>query len=150
MSMEKALSQTDIHRWALIGAEQRLLAIAEEARAIFAAFPELRAHGRGFDSQAAAAAPGAKAKAPSKRRRPVISAEGRQRIAAAQRARWARLKQAKTEGDKPKPAPAAPAKKPALAAAPANKPAARKGMSAAARKAQADRMRAYWAAKRKR
>jgi len=45
------MASTDWRGWAVKGAEQRLLEIAEEARAIFKAFPELRAQGRGFDLQ---------------------------------------------------------------------------------------------------
>ena len=41
---------SDLRVWALKGAEQRLAEIAEEARAIFRAFPELRAKGRGFEA----------------------------------------------------------------------------------------------------
>ena len=39
---------SNLRSYAVIGAEQRLLQIAEEARAIFKAFPELRAPNRGF------------------------------------------------------------------------------------------------------
>ena len=37
--------------YAVIGAEQRLLQIADEARAIFQVFPELRAPNRGFEAR---------------------------------------------------------------------------------------------------
>ena len=39
---------SNLRSYAVIGAEQRLLQIAEEARAIFKAFPELRAPNRRF------------------------------------------------------------------------------------------------------
>ena len=45
------MASTDLRGWAVKGAEQRLLEIAEEARAIFQAFPELRQQGRGFNLQ---------------------------------------------------------------------------------------------------
>ena len=41
----------NLRAYAVIGAEQRLLQIAEEARAIFKAFPELRAPNRGFGAR---------------------------------------------------------------------------------------------------
>ena len=42
-------NESALREWAVKGAEQRLVELAEEARAIFAAFPELRGPGRGFD-----------------------------------------------------------------------------------------------------
>ena len=45
------MAKSDLREWAVKGAEQRLVELADEARAIFAAFPELREQGRGFDSQ---------------------------------------------------------------------------------------------------
>jgi hypothetical protein len=47
------MAKFDLRVWAVKGAEQRLVELAEEARAIFAAFPELRAEGRGFDAKLA-------------------------------------------------------------------------------------------------
>ena len=47
------MAPSDLRTWAVKGAEQRLLEIAEEARAIFQAFPELREQGRGFNLQPA-------------------------------------------------------------------------------------------------
>jgi len=43
------MAKTDLRGWAVKGAEQRLVELAEEARANFAAFPELRGPGCGFD-----------------------------------------------------------------------------------------------------
>lgn len=82
---------SDIRRWALMGAEQRLLQLAQEAAAIHAAFPELR-QGRkgekaGVSRRQAAASGTAK---PRRRRR--MSAEARKRISEAQKARWAKQK----------------------------------------------------------
>ena len=65
-----------------------------------------------------------------RRKRGQLSAAGRQAIAAAQRARWAKIKQADSE----------------MASSGGGKK--RKGMSAANRKAAAERMRAYWKAKK--
>jgi hypothetical protein len=78
------VAKFDVREWALKGAEQRLVEIADEARAIFTAFPELRDDGRGFDSVRAQApeAPGPRGRA--------ISAAARKRISDAQKARWAK------------------------------------------------------------
>jgi hypothetical protein len=87
----------DLRRWAVKGAEQRLVEIAEEARTIFAAFPELRDQGRGFNANArgssgeASVTPPA---APTRRRRGKLSAAGRRRISEAQKARWAKQRDA--------------------------------------------------------
>jgi hypothetical protein len=88
----------DLRQWAVIGAEHRLLQIADEAGAIFRAFPELR--DRGFMAKesrtVAAATPGrstdAAAAPPRKRRK--LSAAARKRIGDAQRKRWAKHKSA--------------------------------------------------------
>jgi hypothetical protein len=88
----------DLRQWAVIGAEHRLLEIAEEAGNIFRAFPELR--DRGFmakDSGAAGAGtPGrTKEAAPAEpRKRRKLSAAARKRIGDAQRKRWAKHKSA--------------------------------------------------------
>ena len=36
------MAKSDLREWAVKGAEQRLVELAEEARAIFAAFPKMR------------------------------------------------------------------------------------------------------------
>ena len=102
------MSEFDMRTWALRGAEQRLVEIADEAARIYAAFPELRdrqqgpiaSAGRGRARKADAAHARAAAQprtadseaAPAtarKRRRVNMSAEAKQRIAEAQRKRWA-------------------------------------------------------------
>ena len=87
-----------LRRYAVVGAEQRLLQLAEEAAAIFAIFPELRAPGRGFMARAGrggASAPADAEGAPvKKRRRRKMSADARRRISEAQKARWAKQKAA--------------------------------------------------------
>lgn len=82
-----AKSATNLRQWALIGAEQRLIQLAEEAAAIHREFPELRRRGR-------AAAPAPAAATAGGRRRHKMSAEARRKISEAQKARWA--KQSKT------------------------------------------------------
>jgi hypothetical protein len=86
------LEKLDLRAWALKGAEHRLVELAEEARAIFAAFPELRARGRGFEAPAGSSV--AVKRSPrttsQRRRRRRMSAEGRKRISEAQKKRWAK------------------------------------------------------------
>jgi hypothetical protein len=86
----------NLRRYAVVGAEQRLLELAEEAAGIFAMFPELRAPGRGFmaEAQGRRARQSAEMAAPRRRRRRKMSAEARKRISDAQKARWARQKAA--------------------------------------------------------
>jgi hypothetical protein len=86
----------DLRRWAVIGAEHRLLQIAEEAATIFQVFPELR--DRGFMAQDAASVKiGKRGRAsavavPAPRKRRKLSAAARKRIGDAQRKRWAKQK----------------------------------------------------------
>ncbi|MEO8075817.1 MAG: hypothetical protein ABI818_05770 [Acidobacteriota bacterium] len=91
----------DLRQWAVMGAEQRLLQIAEEAGTIFRAFPELRK--RGFmaeDSRKATATTpaGEKDEAAAPRKRRKLSAAARKRIGDAQRKRWAKQKSAAAKG----------------------------------------------------
>ena len=48
-----SLEQDQLRKWALRGAEQRLLDITEEAAAIHRAFPELRRRGNGIPAESA-------------------------------------------------------------------------------------------------
>jgi hypothetical protein len=89
-----AKRDNDLRRYAVVGAEQRLLEIAEEAAHIFQTFPELRARGRGFDAvrggRSNAEAQRLRTGAGRVRRRRKMSAEARKRISEAQKARWAK------------------------------------------------------------
>ena len=98
---------SNLRPYAVIGAEQRLLQIAEEARAIFKAFPELRAPKRGFGARGreslfpwkkqageGGGLVGNGRRRKGKRRRRKMSAAARKRISEAQKARWAKLKRA--------------------------------------------------------
>jgi hypothetical protein len=80
----------DLRQWAVMGAEQRLLAIAEEAAMIFRVFPELRA--RGFMAKGARSGSdrSQSGERPARRRRK-MSADARRRISEAQKARWAKV-----------------------------------------------------------
>lgn len=72
-----------LRAWALKGAEQRLLDLAAEARAIYLTFPELRAEGRGNPGPAA----------PRRRRR--MSAAQRKAVGERMRKYWAGRRKAR-------------------------------------------------------
>jgi hypothetical protein len=109
-----AKQSSDILRFALIGAEERLRQISAEEQSIYRSFPQLRSRTRrsgasvasdgregvsaGLDDSARELkeSPGARG---GRRRRRTMSAEARKRISDAQKARWARQKAAKaTDG----------------------------------------------------
>jgi hypothetical protein len=77
------LQSNDLRRYAVLGAEQRLLTLAEEAEQIYRAFPELRKR------EVKESSPRGRRKVRQRRRR-TMSAEARKRISDAQKARWAR------------------------------------------------------------
>jgi hypothetical protein len=88
------MADQDMRGWALKGAEQRLLEMAQEATAIYRAFPELREGGlvgngrrpgRPRREETAPATEG-----PRRRRRRKMSKEARRKISEAQKARWAK------------------------------------------------------------
>ena len=93
------MADSDMRRWALKGADQRLLEIAEEAARIYASFPELRDReistprrrgpGRPRQAQQGGNQPG------RARKRRSMSKEARKRISDAQKARWAKHRAAK-------------------------------------------------------
>ncbi len=85
------MAATDLRVWAVKGAEQRLVEIAEEARAIFRAFPELRAEGRGFSvpSPPRGAAPSPARSVTSRRRRRPMSSAARKAVGARMKKYWA-------------------------------------------------------------
>ena len=86
----------EFRKYAVVGAEQRLLQLAEEAAEIFAIFPELRGPGRGFMSRVRGGAdrgrPAGNASKPARKRRRTMSADARRRISEAQKKRWAKQK----------------------------------------------------------
>ena len=84
----------DLRRYAVVGAEQRLLEIAEEAASIFDVFPEIRGRGRGLEAVRGAQSTQTSASGQPRRRprRSTLSAEARKRISDAQKARWAKQK----------------------------------------------------------
>jgi hypothetical protein len=104
----------DVRKWAVLGAEQRLLQISEEAAAIYRSFPELRrGGGRTAGAQASTRGPGrgrrgrqasqdgdggaAAAGGGATRRRRRLSAAARKRISDAQKRRWAKHRKQKEQ-----------------------------------------------------
>ena len=88
------MAKSDLREWAVKGAEQRLVELADEARTIFAAFPELRGRGRGFDVRLRPESLPPKVTS-VKRRRKKMSAAARRKIALAQKKRWAEWRKKK-------------------------------------------------------
>jgi hypothetical protein len=90
------MASVDLRGWAVKGAEQRLAEIADEARAIFQTFPELRKQGRGLDL--GTARKGAKASdddAAPRRRRSRMSAAARKAVSARMKKYWAERRKQK-------------------------------------------------------
>jgi hypothetical protein len=81
----------DLHMWAVKGAEQRLVEIAEETRVILATFPELKTLNPGLTDEGRRGDKAPISTAAPRRRRK-MSAAARKRIGDAQRARWAKQK----------------------------------------------------------
>jgi len=90
------LAKSDLRAWAVKGAEQRLVEIAEEARWIFSAFPELRAPGRGFGVGDDSGSRGRAKAAPKRRRR--LSPAARKALSARMTKYWAARRKAKKKG----------------------------------------------------
>jgi hypothetical protein len=81
------MTESNLREWAVKGAEQRLLELGDEARAIFVVFPELRGPGRGFDANSRGAVKAAQLTPRRRRRR--MSAAARRKVSLAQKKRWA-------------------------------------------------------------
>ena len=127
--LAKSMSDVELRSLAREGARVRLEALRQEIAALEALVAGERT-GRGGRRAAAAG---------RTRRRGQLSAAGRAAIVAAQKARWAQIKSAKSgaSAESSASAPAASARR------------KRSPMSAAARKAVGERMRKYWAARRR-
>jgi hypothetical protein len=95
--MRSSMAKSALREWAVKGAEQRLVELGDEARAIFVAFPELRGPGRGFDANRGSVVTTTEV-SPRKRRRKGMSAAARKKVGLAQKKRWAewRKKQGKS------------------------------------------------------
>ena len=90
------MANFDMRVWALKGAEQRLLEIADEAKAIYATFPELRDRERGSGAGVSGESSGRPNGATKKRRsRPAMSEEQRKAVSERMRKYWAGRKKEK-------------------------------------------------------
>jgi hypothetical protein len=129
------MTNDQMHELARVGAQARLHAIDEERGAILRAFPALRT---GRTPASTNGSP-----APTGRTQKGMSPAQRKAVGERMKAYWAKRRgeKAGTEGaDTESASDAAPTS--------AKPPSKRKGMSPSARKAQGERMRAYWAARR--
>jgi hypothetical protein len=91
------MASVDLREWAVKGAEQRLVEIADEARAIFQTFPELRKGGRGFDlgTSGRKTAKASAVEAAPKRPRSRMSAAARKAVSARMKKYWAERRKQK-------------------------------------------------------
>jgi hypothetical protein len=119
-----------LREWAVRGAEQRLLEIANEAAAIHRAFPELRQRGR----RAGATEGGAAVRPARGRRRSKMSAANRKAVSERMKKYWAARRGGAAKSD-------------AGAAKRAGR--GRRKISAAGRKRISDAQKKRWAAKKK-
>ena len=130
------MNNVQMHGLARVGAQTRLAALDTEREELLKLFPDLRVRQQPTTANTGSAQPAA-------RRRRGMSPAARKAHGERIRAYWAN-RRAEKEGTAPAP------REIAADAAPlaANEARRRKGMSPTARKAQGERMRAYWAAKR--
>ena len=133
------MTNDQMHELARVGAQARLHAISEERGAILREFPALRT---GRTPASTNGSP-----APAGRKRKGMSPSQRKAVGERMKAYWAKRRGEKA-GTAAADTQAASDGAASSARRPAKQPSKRKGMSPAARKAQGERMRAYWAARR--
>lgn len=85
------MTPAELRQFARLGAEARLGELEQERAAIFRAFPSLRGPAHAANAAVFRDAD-ANVERPLRRKRPKMSPEARERIAAAQRKRWAAWK----------------------------------------------------------
>jgi hypothetical protein len=145
--MTEKLTASDLRRYAVLGAEARLLELDKETASIYQSFPELRKQ-RGARSFPVAAAV-VTARAGQRRRRRTMSAAQRAEVAERMRRYWAQRRSASAQGE------TAGATREGTAAARKSKAGrtagkgGRRKMSAAARKRISDAQKARWAKRKK-
>lgn len=88
------MAKVDLWAWALKGAEQRLVEIAEEAKAIFSVFPELRGRGRGFENRSVRG-PRRGNRTGARRGKRTMSAAARKAVSERMKKYWAARRKAK-------------------------------------------------------
>jgi hypothetical protein len=130
------MNKVQLQNLARVGAQARLAALDTERLALLKMFPDLRASEQPTRGDNGSSPPAA-------HRRTGMSAATRKAHGERMRAFWAN-RRAQKEGTTASPREIAADASPTAA----NEARRHKGMSPAARKAQGERMRAYWAAKR--
>ena len=143
--MTEKLNSGDLRRYALLGAEARLLELGKEADSIYQAFPELRR--RGARSVPEAPSTGATSGGRRKRGRTMSDAQ-REEVSARMKRYWAQRRGATAQGAEP----GAAAGKAAGRSSKGGRKSGTRGrrkMSAAARKRISDAQKARWAKRKK-
>ena len=136
--MTEKLTDSDVRRYALRGAEARLLELNKETASIYQSFPELRRQ-RGRRALAVAAVVTARA---GRRRQRTMSAAQKQEVSQRMKRYWALRRGAAAQGE-------TGGAREGTAGARKSKAGGRRKMSAAARKRISDAQKARWAKRRK-
>jgi hypothetical protein len=148
--MTEKLSNVDLRRYALLGAEARLVELGKEAAGIYLAFPELRKQGgaRSLSRVPAATA----ARTGQRKRGRTMSAAQREEVRQRMKRYWAQRRNASTASQGGEAAGSAEGTPAAGRTSKAGRKAGTRGrrkMSAAARKRISDAQKARWAKKKK-
>ena len=145
--MTEKLNSGDLRRYALVGAEARLLELGKEADSIYQAFPELRR--RGTRSLPEASSTGATGRGRRRRGRTMSDAQ-REEVSARMKRYWAQRRGAAAgaQGAETGAAEGRAAKRSSKGARKSGTRGRRK-MSAAARKRISDAQKARWAKRKK-
>jgi hypothetical protein len=146
--MNEKLNSEDLRRYALRGAEARLLELGKEAASIYQAFPELRKRG----GRSVPDAPSRAATRTSQRRRGrAMSQAQREEVSARMKRYWAQRRNTAAAAESGEATPATEGKAAGRASKAGRKSAGpgRRKMSAAARKRISDAQKARWAKRKK-
>ena len=144
--MTEKLNSEDLRRYALLGAEARLLELGKEADSIYQAFPELRRRGARSLPEAPSTAG---ARGGRRKRARKMSDAQREEVSARMKRYWAQRKGAMAaEGGEPGAADGKAASRSSKRARKSGRSGRRK-MSAAARKRISDAQKARWAKRKK-
>jgi hypothetical protein len=143
--MTEKLNSGDLRRYALLGAEARLLELRKEADSIYQAFPELRRRG----TRSLPEAPSTAATRGGRRKRGrTMSDAQREEVSARMKRYWAQRRGATAQGAEPGAAEGKAARRSSKGSRKSGTRGRRK-MSAAARKRISDAQKARWAKRRK-
>lgn len=143
--MTEKLNSGDLRRYALLGAEARLLELRKEADSIYQAFPELRRRG----TRSLPEAPSTAATRGGRRKRGrTMSDAQREEVSARMKRYWAQRRGATAQGAEPSEAEGKAAGRSSKGSRKSGTRGRRK-MSAAARKRISDAQKARWAKRKK-